>query len=164
MRLARPGLAPSVETAMVSCPRRRIEGTIKVQSAGTSTTLSNCPFRRASFQMAALGHGQQVGAELRAEDGDLGAGEPQGCRFLRRHGIAAHDQGGPAAYVEHDGKVVGQFYLALQRGLRRAILEPTSTAAATSSTRRPITHVVYRIYAGLCKEQCAREAAPSTVH
>src|SRR5437762_6095202 len=54
MRLARPGFVPSVETAIVNCPRRRTEGRMNEQYSGTSTMLTGCPRSWVSAQMACI--------------------------------------------------------------------------------------------------------------
>src|SRR5579863_4836593 len=62
MRLASPGLAPSVDMATVNCSRRRMEGRINVQYAGTSTMLTSCPRCCVSVQTASTSSGLEATA------------------------------------------------------------------------------------------------------
>ena len=54
MRLARAGEAPAVEIAIASGPLRTIAGRMKLQSGGTSTTLTSIVRRSAPSQTAML--------------------------------------------------------------------------------------------------------------
>ena len=67
MCFAMTGLAPPVEIARASSPRRTIDGTMKLQSGGTSTTLQSMFLASASCQTMRLMASRLVAAMTRKQ-------------------------------------------------------------------------------------------------